>query len=72
MTMGYRWVSSNRKQNERREGEAPSLLNAKADAEKAHETLGYHGTVTHIYGPRATLWQYVPKERTSGMKWEKL
>lgn len=56
---------------EERSGARESRNAAEYEAENEARLLGFKGTVTTITSPRGGTWYWTPKERTSGMKWER-
>lgn len=67
----YVWRASHRASGICDGGTCASLSAAQAAAENAVKTIGTRGTVVTVKSPRGTTWWLVPKERTSGTKWER-
>lgn len=67
---GHFWECSRPETGAGRSGSECSLDGAKCAAENAARDLGYKGLIVTITKPRGGKLWLVPKERTSGMKWE--
>lgn len=70
--MSARWQWKVWKQGEEeRSGACNNRNAAEYEAENATRHMGFKGTVATVTSPRGGVWYWTPKERTSGMKWDR-